>query len=135
MTISHAMISRSYARGCHLPRPTRPDDLHGIYCGLRVPKSADAVVRSCVLSVPMFDIDQTGAILGMIGSGRDVLRPTGRSAQVGSRPSLCRLWTVGRCQPTSAKPSQKLKFHTPYSRLVLNGYDSLQGRLRTDYSR
>jgi len=123
------MFSRSYARRCHLPRPTRPDDLHGIYCGLCVPKSADAVVRSCVLSVPVFDIDQTGAILGMIGSGRDVLRPTRRSAQVGSRPSLSRLWTVGQAIP------QKLKFHTPYSRLVLNGYDSLQGRLRTDYSR
>jgi len=30
----------------------------------------------------MFDIDQTGAILGKFGSGRDVLGPTKRSGHV-----------------------------------------------------
>jgi hypothetical protein len=70
---------------------------------------------------PVFDIDQSGAILGKVWSGRDVLRPT--QGVVGSEPDLPTVGLDGL--QTSADvcqaASKKLLFRTSRRRLLLYG--------------
>lgn len=102
----------------------------------------------------MFDIDQTGAILGTVGSGRDVLRPTkglirsdpdlphvdsGRSADVGrrrpSQPQKVEVSTfIHHCHELGATASLALALQRPcpkrdcgYSLLVLPSSPVLYG--------
>jgi hypothetical protein len=70
----------------------------------------------------VFDIDQSGAILGKVWSGRDVPRPT--QGLVGSEPDLPTVGLDGL--QTSADvcqaASKKLLFHTSRRRLVSMDY-------------
>jgi hypothetical protein len=70
-------------------------------------------VSAWSLAGPVFDIDPTGAILGMVGSGRDVLRPT--EGRIRSDPDLPHVGSGRSADVARRRPSLPQKVEVSYS--------------------